>query len=173
MSVGAGFLSCYPSFLTHTRGEMWGFLPAFAMLVVGSKITCKVPGITVPFTQQTLALHLNTVLWTPPSCIFAIVLFSGLAFCGIPVGAPDAKNTQGYLGAFILATCVEVLLLRWLPTIVAFLVGDALILYLGAWYYVSRVPSAKMKDLIEPFVGPDLLKCLAASWILAVIQHVF
>ena len=146
------------------------FLTGLFLLIAGSAISIPVPGISVPVTLQTLALHLNAGHLHPQVSIavISIYVFGGMILQIPWFAAPPTAKTSGYLLAFVWLTIVEsVLKLPGFWASVAFCGAcDFLLLVQGAVVYRLLQPTGQetpIQKLIVPFIMPDLVKCILAQ----------
>jgi len=149
--------------------DYYFFVLAFGLLVLSAKASIRIPYIPVPVTLQTLIVHSNIGLFGPLLSEVVICFYVMLIIlCGVPIGASNAKDTQGYLFGFVTATFVENLVISQtsplLTILGAFLLGDAIILAMGAVYYKKKHPDAPVFKLcVRPFIPGDILKCTVAA----------
>ena len=137
-----------------------------ALLVASSKCSLKMSWTGVPVTAQTLALALICYYATAQVAVATTTTFLALAVSGVPVGAPKARATRGYVVGFVLASAVVPAMLgQTAPAlsrrVAAFCVGDALVLALGSAYYWWHTGKGIAHSVL-PFLPGDALKIAAA-----------
>lgn len=164
------------------------YFVAYTLLVLSGRMAIHIPFISVPITLQTLAVHANIGLFGPIPSLVAVCIYVGFIFMGFPFGASlrsasdsDAKNTsdtEGYLLGFVISTYLENFWIYHLHETVTFwslltgfLLGDAIILALGAMYYGKRHPDVPMWEAcVIPFIPGDVVKCVAAAMLSVIFQ---
>jgi biotin transport system substrate-specific component len=171
---------------TRSRATFWGLaLVVFPLITALAAWFGKfsIPGVSVPFTLQTVVVLLVGALLGPVLGTWSMLAYLAYGACGLPVFARGADRagleyllqgvTSGYLLAFPVAALVVGLLLqrhrqgRWSAAL-AFLLGSLLILVCGAgyaWVVLQRPLDVVVWNLFLVFVPFALVKAGLATWL--------
>lgn len=148
----------------------------------------SIPTGIVPITLSLLAVLLTAVILPPPDAAAAVVVYIALGAVGLPVFSGGAGGfsvlvgpTGGYIWAYLLTglfvsalTRLPVMVtmqnrtFRWLTAAGISFVGVLLCYVCGTvqFVFVRQVaPLAALSACVFPFIIPDILKCLLASWL--------
>jgi biotin transport system substrate-specific component len=140
-----------------------GILTFAVITAFSARLELPIPGTSVPFTFQPLAVILAGALLGARAGAASQVLYLAAGLAGIPVFSSVALlgTTAGYLFAFPVAAFVVGSLAATgaVRNLVALLAGLAAI-YAGglAWLTILFGPSAAFALGFAPFIVPDLVK---------------
>jgi biotin transport system substrate-specific component len=158
---------------------------AVALTAAAAQFTMPVPLTAVPFTLTPLAVLLTGAALGSRLGALTQVMYVTAGALGLAVFSPSATLPSGWLrlvgptGGYLMAYPLAAFATGWLAergwdrryatSLVAMLVGLAII-YLGgvSWLMAAFQPSlpSAIAAGIAPFVALDLLKALAAAWVL-------
>jgi len=140
----------------------------------------SLPWQPVPFTLQTLSVTLCGLALGARLGVASQIAYLGAGLAGLPVFAEGKFGptvfmgpTGGYLASFVLAAGVLGLLADrgWTRSIwgmaVALLLGNALILLVGAWWLAQTVGmAAAWTGGVLPFISGAVVKSVGVVWML-------
>jgi biotin transport system substrate-specific component len=160
----------------HLRYVLGAPLLALAT-AIGAHICIPLPGTPVPITLQTVPIFIAPIAIGAGPGALGMVLYIGLALCGVPVLADHSAGphifagpTAGYLLGFLLAQPAGALAARafaqpWRSALASILAANIAIFSLGvSWLAISEhlsLPAALAQGL-WPFLPADLVKSAAA-----------
>ena len=150
-----------------------------AMMIVGAQVRILLPWSPVPFTLQTLFLHLAGATLGSGLGAASQAAYLALGACGLPVLAGGAGGagvfagpTGGYLLGFLVAPIVTGWMIRRQTTngfwwvALSMSCGSILVYACGAaWlaWSLHLAPRQAFLQGVVPFIAGDLLKTAAAA----------
>lgn len=154
---------------------------AYALAIAASaQLAIPLPGTPVPVTAQTFVVLLGAAALGTGRAALGGGLFLGLGLVGVPWFAVTGGATYGYIVGFVAAAAVVGWLARrgWLATwrraAVTMMIGDAVILMLGAiglMLVLGHGPATAVRLGIVPFLVGDALKVALAAVLLPPTQR--
>jgi biotin transport system substrate-specific component len=175
------------SALWRPRTRAWAFAYDLGLIVCGaalvalaSQLSLHLPFSPVPVTGQTFAVLLVGALLGPGRGAAAMAAYLAEGVAGLPVFAGGAAgpgvllgHTAGYLVGFVpAAAAVGFLATRgWdrrpATTLLAMLLGNAVVLFLGALWLSRFVgPRGAITQGLLPFIPGDIIKSVLAAAVL-------
>ncbi len=158
-----------------------------ACLIVSSYIVIPVPFALSGMSLQTLVVNLIGLLLAPIPALLTIVIYTLLCAVGVPVGNAGMGGV-GYLlgptGGFFLGFMIAVLVIsrirgksyhriRYMVVTIGIGIPIIYVFALG-WMIVVTGLSLKVAFMTGcfPFLVPDIVKCIVASWMAKPLQKV-
>lgn len=165
-----------------------------ALLCVSSYIAIPIPFTPILITAQTILVNLIALVLTPRQSFAAMLVYTLLGICGLPVfsgGMGGLGKFLGPTGGYVIGFLIMCPLVGWLKekwkdkgilrvaflrySLVTVLIGMPIIYFFAALHMclvMGMDVRAALAAAVVPFILGDALKSIAASYLGSVLNRV-
>lgn len=165
-----------------------------ALLCVSSYLAIPIPFTPILITAQTILVNLIALVLTPRQSFVAMLVYTALGLCGLPVfsgGMGGLSKFLGPTGGYVIGFLVMCPLVGWLKeklkdrgvlryaflrySLVTVLIGMPVIYFFAALHMclvMGMDVRAALMAAVVPFILGDALKSVAASYLGMVLNKI-